>query len=728
MQFAMNAREALAAARSGQTKAAQDACLTALDDPAAPVEQWSAVLVEILNSSKSDADEELGWMALDALEARLEPREVLPHARRVLRFFSKSTEMRNRAIEMYRKAFDGVEGFEQLLDLSGLAGGKPIRRAMQTLDICLFIQPGSYLLHKDDGPPARVLSIDPESWSVRLETPGGQELVDPVSLGDHYEPAEAHDFRVLSQFDRQTFQHRLENDPDDIVLTILKAHGNRMTSDELEAALSPRHIASGAWSKWWSKVRTGLRRNPRIRMEGRSPVTIIYEASDVAIEQAVWARFDPHQAPKAWLDLAQEYGRECRDKGLEVKTEFLQRLRDAVRVEALALVARKESPALAAWLTCGELNRMLGEAPDHEAVLRVMTGFGAFSAAISALPNDSYTALALAAVRERRPQDWPRDFAELLPYLSPALSDDVVEQIKSAGHAALLADLPQKILSDPVAHASGLCWLFQGPKDAALFEVPPLITLLTRLLSTLEQLHGQPVEFAREVKARARAVFTARKFARFQACLEQIDAGMASALRTQIQRSTGLTEAVIQDLISKLRLRFPQLWAQPRRRRWEDDSILYCTSEGRRRREAELHELVHVKMKENARAIGEAAAHGDLSENSEYKFALEERDLLRARVAEIQSQLSRAQILNPEEVPVEHVGIGSRVLLESASDGAPLTLTFLGPWEADVEQRVLNYQAPLSRSVMGRTVGDAVDIDLGDTHGTYRITAIEAGI
>ena len=98
-----------------------------------------------------------------------------------------------------------------------------------------------------------------------------------------------------------------------------------------------------------------------------------------------------------------------------------------------------------------------------------------------------------------------------------------------------------------------------------------------------------------------------------------------------------------------------------------------------------------MKMPENARRIGEAASHGDLSENSEYKFALEERDLLRARVAAHQ----RRAVAGPHAQPsrrAARITWGSGCARDAAArcrGGAERVMTFLGPFETDVEQRHL---------------------------------------
>jgi transcription elongation GreA/GreB family factor len=130
-------------------------------------------------------------------------------------------------------------------------------------------------------------------------------------------------------------------------------------------------------------------------------------------------------------------------------------------------------------------------------------------------------------------------------------------------------------------------------------------------------------------------------------------------------------------------------------------------------------------MPENAKRIGEAASHGDLSENSEYKFALEERDFLRARLAQINQDLSLTRQIEPEEVPTDHVGIGSRVRLRKMADGEERVMVLLGPFEADVEQGIFNYRAPACQRVLGSRVGEHVTLTLeGDDH-EFEVVAIE---
>jgi transcription elongation GreA/GreB family factor len=203
---------------------------------------------------------------------------------------------------------------------------------------------------------------------------------------------------------------------------------------------------------------------------------------------------------------------------------------------------------------------------------------------------------------------------------------------------------------------------------------------------------------------------------------------MALTIRRQIERAEGLGPRTQEEMLAILRALYPKLEVKLKVDPWDDESVLYFSATGLKIKEDELHQIVNVKMRENAKAIGEAAAHGDLSENSEYKFALEERDLLRARVAQINSELSIARVLEPHMVPFDQVGIGHRLTLQPTDGGDPVIMSILGINDTDLPAKSYSYKTPIARQVLGRRVGDVLHVSFGDHEGDYRIEKLDPAI
>jgi len=97
-------------------------------------------------------------------------------------------------------------------------------------------------------------------------------------------------------------------------------------------------------------------------------------------------------------------------------------------------------------------------------------------------------------------------------------------------------------------------------------------------------------------------------------------------------------------------------------------------------------------------------------------------------VASFQNELSRARALHRQDVPADSVGIGSRVTLLRLRDGQAVKMTFLGPWDSNVDMQVYSYQTPLAQVLMGKPLGHTVRLKLDGEEGDYRIEHLEPGL
>jgi transcription elongation GreA/GreB family factor len=295
------------------------------------------------------------------------------------------------------------------------------------------------------------------------------------------------------------------------------------------------------------------------------------------------------------------------------------------------------------------------------------------------------------------------------------------DAINAAAGAALAA---------PAEHLELFLWLYKGPARPPA-NLPGKVELLSRLLAVLQEIdHDWSIDAARRkaIRHRIRAALSAGDCAAYRQAVGQMDLPVAGTFKGRIERSVGLAQAVREDMLNILRESFYALFAKAKVAPWLDETTIWTSQQALDARQKALKELVEVKMLENARAIGAAAEHGDLSENSEWKFALEERDLLRARVAKMQQELALARVIRPDDVPADSVGIGSRVLLRRVADGRELTLTFLGLWDSDLGKGVYSYQAALAADLMGKAVGDAVTVKLEGLEGQYHIEQISSAV
>ena len=139
------------------------------------------------------------------------------------------------------------------------------------------------------------------------------------------------------------------------------------------------------------------------------------------------------------------------------------------------------------------------------------------------------------------------------------------------------------------------------------------------------------------------------------------------------------------------------------------------------------HDVRHLKMVERPQiidAIEEARGHGDLSENAEYHAAKERQGQIEAQIADIEDRLSRAMVIDPKSLSGDKVVFGATVHLLDEND-APVKYQIVGQTEADARVGRISYNSPLGRALIGRTVGDEVEVSTPSGDRYYAIEKVE---
>lgn len=669
-------------------------------------------------------------MVFDGLDPGTDPQVALTLARIALIGSPGNEDLRRVTVGLYRQLHGQAEGFEVILAASGLASGRPVRHALKVLDLCLALQPGDTLLSHMDDRALEVVHIDQEKGLFTLRGGGRATTIPATEVAREYERVAPDDFRAL-RLRPERLAQLIEEDPVAVVIGLIHAHGGQIDADLVKQELVPKHIGAKDWSRWWTRARGLLKRSPHVLIEGRSPMILKHHAAGRTLEDETWEALQAQREPVDWIGTVEGYLREKAARKEPPGADFLRRLQEHFVSYIAAVRARRPAEALTGALVLRRLadkglpvtdasrglaETMLRDAADPSLWLRDVE-------------HEDLRERGLDVLRAARPADWVSHAVAWLRTAPAPLLDKLAGVLVDAGHGEEVQVFIDHGLSDPVRHPELVYWLWKGVTRKDALRLPSEDELFGVILETLSALGRTLVAEAEIVKVfrqRMRAALALRDYGRVRACLARTSEAGAITVRRQLQRVEGLGENAPARMLDLLHDAHPQLWAVRRRALspWEDQETIWCTGAGLARRTAERDQIVNVDMPENAKRIGEAARHGDLSENSEYKFALEERDLLRARVARINDELSRARTLAAADVPADYVGIGTRVRLRRVADGHEQEMTFLGPFETDVERGFFSYLAPVSQKLMGRRVGDRVVVTVDGQDIELEVVAI----
>lgn len=153
-------------------------------------------------------------------------------------------------------------------------------------------------------------------------------------------------------------------------------------------------------------------------------------------------------------------------------------------------------------------------------------------------------------------------------------------------------------------------------------------------------------------------------------------------------------------------------------------SKIPMTAEGFVRLEDELRHLKSVERPAIIRAIAEAREHGDLSENAEYHAARERQSFIEGRVMELEDKISRAEIIDVSKLSGKQVKFGATVTVIDEDTEEKTVYQIVGEDEADIKAKRLAITAPLARALVGKSVGDTVEVTTPGGSKSYEITKV----
>jgi transcription elongation factor GreA len=306
-----------------------------------------------------------------------------------------------------------------------------------------------------------------------------------------------------------------------------------------------------------------------------------------------------------------------------------------------------------------------------------------------------------------RPDDWPELLAALFRTPVDARMRALIEARLAAERPELWRTLFEGALTAYRQNPDAFIWLAGHPNRD---QVAGAKAILSRGLDLLES------DLHRPYWTKLRNVLVADEYALLKAALDgysEQEAGRVAARLGRIRLLEGYRADEMLQLIGE---KFPAL------ARDETENVIYTTAAGLEKAKSDLRQLSEVEMPRSAEEIARARAHGDLSENYEYKAAKEKQARLMGRMKSLRDEIARARVVAPADVDTSEVSFGCRVRI--ADGDAESEYVILGPWEADPDRGVISSLSPFALLLLGKRPGDSLQ-----TGGrTLTVVAIESAL
>tara|TARA_B100000941_G_scaffold202494_1_gene147433 strand:+ start:156 stop:635 length:480 start_codon:yes stop_codon:yes gene_type:complete len=148
------------------------------------------------------------------------------------------------------------------------------------------------------------------------------------------------------------------------------------------------------------------------------------------------------------------------------------------------------------------------------------------------------------------------------------------------------------------------------------------------------------------------------------------------------------------------------------------------TQSGLEKIKSELQKLKNVERQQVIRAIADAREHGDLSENAEYHAARERQSFIEGRITELEDVTSRAEVIDTSRITGETVTFGVTVVIVDEITDVEYNYSIVGPYEAELEERKISTASPIAKGLIGKKVGDSVEVQTPRGPHSYEIISI----
>lgn len=150
------------------------------------------------------------------------------------------------------------------------------------------------------------------------------------------------------------------------------------------------------------------------------------------------------------------------------------------------------------------------------------------------------------------------------------------------------------------------------------------------------------------------------------------------------------------------------------------------TEQGRQRLQQELSHLRKVELPKNVKAIEEARAHGDLSENAEFHAAKERQSIIQSKINELEMTLAQAEVIDPLPDPGGRVVFGAKVVVYDLETEQEMEFQIVGAAESDANQGRISMSSPIGRALLGKEEGDEVQVKTPGGVRTLEIVEVSA--
>ncbi|MEE2988770.1 MAG: GreA/GreB family elongation factor [Verrucomicrobiota bacterium] len=585
--------------------------------------------------------------------------------------------------------------------------------------------PGNYCLHRSWG-FGKIVNYNAADDRLIIDFEDGKQghAMAPAFCVDKLDILLPNDLLVRSRTEADVIETMIKKQPADLICEIISASENQaMMASEIERLLA-RVIGPIKYKKWWTATKKVLVKDPRIGVPLKKTEPYIYRDEPVKPEDEILEQFHGTKNSLQKIELGEKLYALSENISV-VRDEMPQILSELTDAIANAKSLSQANRLHGVWVR-NNLARDLHEdvesiEPSSASILDATNDYSELAAELPAQYFKRY----LDLISRTYPEKWQLMVEDLLRNSSGKFTSECINFMLEHEMQERISYCLDRWLKEQTIKGPLLFWVVKNrasKKYGAIID--PLVN--PRLMAAM----FYAIDYEALQNASTRRIPLADLLSDdatlIPDLLSQASVETANDLAQTLLLNQGFGDLTKKSLLARFIKQFPSVQALLAGQADEtsEDDALIVSQESFNEAKAEYEELIATKIPENKLAIQVARDHGDLKENSEYKMARQDQDLLLSRKNELEVDLSRARVTDFTEATAENVGIGNIVELKNGSSGKKQKYAFLGAWDSDPDNDVLSYKTPLAQALIGKEKGATVTTKIGDNEEKWTILSI----
>ncbi len=618
---------------------------------------------------------------------------------------TNNPQLADMVMEFVEKKYGQQKFFQDGLRMVGLRSRENFQGALSAFVLLGHLEKGNFVFHTGGWGIGEImdLSFVREQLSLEFDYVAGRKDLSFANAFKTLIPVPKDHFLALRFGDPDLLEKMAREDSVEVIRMLLRDLGPK-TAGEIKDELCDLVIPGKEWTKWWQNARAKIKKDTMIETPDELKQPFRLRISEVTHEERLVEALEKKPDAQTLIQMIYSFLRDFPEtlKKADFKASLQSKL-----TEILSFQELDNAQELQIHFFLEDLGK--DQARVESAIGELLKRFTSPEEIVLKIEIVAFRKRMLMEIKKHLP-NWTTIFLNLIYVIEQNTLRDYIfgELLTSPAKKELEAKL-QELWTHPSKYSDACLWYFQKVmtnSDLPFADNEGRNRFFEAFLILLSDLENNPLE--RETVKKMHAVLSGGRYAIVRQIMQNATLADVKELLLLATKCHSLTDHDIKILHSLAEVVHPTIGKGRKRPKEHDEEAtqeIWTTKEGYLKLQQRIQQIATVETVENAKEIEIARSHGDLRENSEFKFALEKRDRLQAELKLLSDQLNKARVLTREDVDADKVGVGAVVYCKN-SKGKEVSYTLLGPWDADVERNILSFQSKLAQSMKGLTVGE----------------------